>query len=54
MRMRWQMTRLAAAPDDALLGEAVGYPVAPALEQADRQRCIVGSFSATDDSVTGW
>lgn len=38
----------AAAPDEALLGEAAGYPVAPALAQAYQPRYIVGSFSAMD------
>lgn len=37
-----------AAPDEALLGEASGYPKASTLPQAYLQRYIVGSFSAMD------
>lgn len=40
-----------AAPDEALLGEAAGYPVAGTLPQAYLQRYIVGSFSAMDSIV---
>lgn len=41
-------TAAAAAPDEALLGEAAGYPVAQTVPQAYQQRYIVGSFSAMD------
>ena len=37
-----------AAPDEAALGKANGYPAAPTLKQAYQERYIVGSFSALD------
>ncbi len=37
-----------AAPDEATLGRAAGYPVAPRLSQMHDDRFIVGSFSALD------
>lgn len=37
-----------AAPDEALLGRAAGYPVAPRMAQIHDPRYIVGSFSALD------
>jgi len=38
----------AAAPDEDRLGASAGYPVAPSLAEAYRDRYIVGSFSAMD------
>jgi CubicO group peptidase (beta-lactamase class C family) len=37
-----------AAPDEALLGKAQGYPVAPSFAQAYQEAYRVGSFSAMD------
>ena len=37
-----------AAPDEAALGKAKGYPVAPGLQQTHQDGYIVGSFSAMD------
>ena len=37
-----------AAPDEDLLGKGAGYPAASKLQQAYRQRYLVGSFSAMD------
>jgi CubicO group peptidase (beta-lactamase class C family) len=37
-----------AAPDEAALGKANGYPAAPTLAQTHQERYILGSFSAMD------
>jgi hypothetical protein len=37
-----------AAPDEASLGKASGYPVASSFRQAYQEPYIVGSFSAMD------
>jgi len=41
-------TLAVAAPDEAALGKAAGYPVAPSMRESRQERYLVGSFSALD------
>jgi CubicO group peptidase (beta-lactamase class C family) len=38
-----------AAPDEAILGKAEGYPVCPLARSAGQQRCLVGQLSHYDE-----
>lgn len=44
-------TAACAAPDEALLGKAEGYPVCPLPQGPTEQRCLVGMFSHYDEIV---